>query len=52
LQAVLSNWRAEFDKWTPGINAIMYDGTPDERKVIRVYNWGWGWGLEGEGLLA
>eukprot|EP00798_Chlamydomonas_sp_ICE-L_P015444 gene15444-21527_t len=33
--AVLPNWCAEFEKWTPGISFVLYDGNPDERKNIR-----------------
>lgn len=35
LQAVLSNWQTEFDKWAPGMRVVMYDGTPEERKQLR-----------------
>lgn len=35
LQAVLHNWVREFEKWVPSMKIIMYDGTPDERKLLR-----------------
>ena len=35
LQAVLSNWRTEFDKWAPGMRVVVYDGGPEERKQLR-----------------
>jgi len=34
-QAVQSNWANEFAKWAPSLKAVMYDGTPDERKALR-----------------
>eukprot|EP00803_Ostreobium_quekettii_P000818 evm.model.scf_544.7 EVM.evm.TU.scf_544.7 scf_544:32803-45870(+) len=34
-KAVLLNWVREFEKWTPSINVIMYDGAPEERKLMR-----------------
>lgn len=33
--STLSNWMAEFRKWTPSIPVVMYHGTPTERKEIR-----------------
>ena len=35
LQAVLSNWGNEFAKWAPDIAAVMYDGSPEERKQLQ-----------------
>lgn len=32
---MLLNWVREFEKWTPSINVIMYDGAPEERKQMR-----------------
>ncbi len=34
-KAVQSNWAAEFAKWAPGLKAVLYDGTPDERRALR-----------------
>lgn len=34
-QAVQSNWANEFAKWAPSLKAVLYDGTPDERKALR-----------------
>ncbi len=34
-QAVQSNWANEFAKWAPNLKAVLYDGTPDERKALR-----------------
>ncbi len=30
-----SNWANEFAKWAPSLKAVLYDGTPDERKALR-----------------
>ncbi|KAK9808778.1 hypothetical protein WJX72_003449 [[Myrmecia] bisecta] len=35
-KAVLSNWQSEFAKWVPNMNIVAYDGSPEERKVMRV----------------
>ena len=35
LQAVLSNWRKEFQKWAPSMDVVLYDGPPEERRVLR-----------------
>ena len=35
LQAVLSNWKKEFEKWAPGVDVVVYDGSPDERRLLR-----------------
>lgn len=35
MQAVLHNWVREFEKWVPNMKVIMYDGTADERKLLR-----------------
>ena len=32
---MLPNWRAEFAKWAPALDVIMYDGSPDERRALR-----------------
>merc|ERR1712091_220586 len=34
-KAVLSNWVKEFAKWLPQAEAVLYDGKPEERKIIR-----------------
>lgn len=34
-KAVLSNWVKEFAKWLPQAETVLYDGKPDERKLIR-----------------
>ena len=31
----MSNWANEFAKWAPSLKAVMYDGTPEERRAIR-----------------
>ncbi len=33
--STLSNWLNEFQMWTPSIPAVMYHGTPDQRKELR-----------------
>lgn len=33
--STVSNWETEFEKWCPGINVVVYTGTPDSRQVIR-----------------
>ncbi|KAJ6120718.1 hypothetical protein N7523_004998 [Penicillium sp. IBT 18751x] len=33
--STLSNWVNEFKRWTPGINAVLYHGSKDERAEIR-----------------
>ncbi|KAK8028595.1 SNF2 family N-terminal domain-containing protein [Apiospora marii] len=32
--STLSNWRNEFEKWTPSIPFVMYHGTPEDRQAI------------------
>lgn len=32
--STLSNWMAEFEKWTPSIPVVMYHGTPQQRQDI------------------
>lgn len=34
-QAVQSNWANEFAKWAPSLKAVLYDGTPEERRALR-----------------
>ncbi|KAK9834176.1 hypothetical protein WJX81_005712 [Elliptochloris bilobata] len=34
-KAVQSNWANEFAKWAPGLKAVLYDGTPEERRAMR-----------------
>jgi ATP-dependent DNA helicase len=33
--STLSNWVNEFKRWTPGIDAVLYHGSKDERASIR-----------------
>jgi ATP-dependent DNA helicase len=33
--STLSNWEAEFEKWTPSIPVVLYHGTPVERNTLR-----------------
>jgi ATP-dependent DNA helicase len=33
--STLSNWEAEFEKWTPSVPVILYHGKPNERKTLR-----------------
>jgi ATP-dependent DNA helicase len=33
--STLSNWIDEFAKWTPGINTVLYHGSPAERAELR-----------------
>jgi len=33
--STLHNWLNEFKKWTPGMDAVIYHGSKDERKAIR-----------------
>lgn len=33
--STLSNWEAEFEKWTPSVPVVLYHGTPKERKTLR-----------------
>ncbi|KAG0649062.1 ATP-dependent DNA helicase DDM1 [Hyphodiscus hymeniophilus] len=33
--STLSNWEAEFEKWTPTVPVILYHGTPSQRKNLR-----------------
>lgn len=33
--STVSNWVDEFSKWTPGINAVLYHGSKEERAAIR-----------------
>jgi ATP-dependent DNA helicase len=33
--STLSNWVNEFKRWTPGIGAVLYHGSKDERASIR-----------------
>ena len=33
---MLSNWSTEFDKWAPSMGCVMYDGTMEERKTLRL----------------
>lgn len=35
LQAVLSNWKNECDKWCPELGVVLYDGLPEERKQLK-----------------
>ncbi|WVZ96235.1 hypothetical protein U9M48_041900 [Paspalum notatum var. saurae] len=37
-KAVLPNWSNEFKTWAPSIGTILYDGRPDERKLLRENN--------------
>ncbi|CAD6272957.1 unnamed protein product [Miscanthus lutarioriparius] len=37
-KAVLPNWSNEFKTWAPSIGAILYDGRPEERKLLREKN--------------
>uniref|UniRef100_A0A0C3TQ41 Helicase ATP-binding domain-containing protein n=1 Tax=Guillardia theta (strain CCMP2712) TaxID=905079 RepID=A0A0C3TQ41_GUITC len=32
--STLSNWQNEFERWAPTVNAIVYKGTPAERKEL------------------
>ena len=32
---MLSNWKKEFEKWAPGVDVVVYDGSPDERRLLR-----------------
>lgn len=44
--STLSNWKDEFNKWTPDIPFVLYHGTPEERqdayrtKIMRHYDKG------------
>lgn len=33
--STVSNWVDEFAKWTPGVNAVLYHGSKEERAAIR-----------------
>ena len=33
--STLSNWEAEFEKWTPSVPVVLYHGTPTQRKTLR-----------------
>lgn len=33
--STIHNWKAEFDKFTKGINVLLYHGTPKERDELR-----------------
>ena len=33
--STVSNWVDEFSKWTPGINAVLYHGSKEDRAAIR-----------------
>ncbi|AQK42094.1 chromatin complex subunit A [Zea mays] len=37
-KAVLPNWSNEFKTWAPSIGTILYDGRPEERKLLREKN--------------
>lgn len=32
--STLTNWRIEFEKWTPAIRKLVYKGAPAERKEL------------------
>ncbi|GLI68496.1 hypothetical protein VaNZ11_012939 [Volvox africanus] len=34
-KAVLTNWVGEMQRWAPGLEALCYDGTQQERKALR-----------------
>ena len=34
-KAVLPNWGAEFARWAPGLDVVVYDGGAEERKALR-----------------
>lgn len=34
-KAVLHNWGREFCNWTPDMKVVTYDGTAEERRLIR-----------------
>jgi ATP-dependent DNA helicase len=39
--STLSNWEAEFEKWTPSVPVVLYHGTPTERNELaesRMFN--------------
>mmetsp|Transcript_59811 Transcript_59811/g.146980 ORF Transcript_59811/g.146980 Transcript_59811/m.146980 type:complete len:856 (-) Transcript_59811:235-2802(-) len=35
--STLPNWRNELERWAPQLNAVMYAGSKDARKIIRDY---------------
>jgi len=37
-KAVLPNWSNEFKTWAPSIGTILYDGRPEERRLLRDKN--------------
>ena len=39
--STLSNWEAEFEKWTPSVPIVLYHGSPTDRKKLaktRMFN--------------
>ncbi|XP_026478006.1 SWI/SNF-related matrix-associated actin-dependent regulator of chromatin subfamily A containing DEAD/H box 1 homolog [Ctenocephalides felis] len=36
--STLDNWSNEFERWCPMLNVVMYYGSPDERRMLRI-NW-------------
>lgn len=34
--STIENWACEFAKWCPNFNVVIYHGSPDERRMLRV----------------
>ena len=37
--STVCNWKAEFEKWAPGLRTVVYIGNAASREVIREYEW-------------